>query len=105
MLLPGRFFEAASTGSAEPLFSVVEENKISMERLWQLRVQVLGRMQRFRDQAVCLCGAANQFFLEGRLEEAQRDFDRARALGAQHGLFVAECSACMGQPQTPDPEP
>jgi hypothetical protein len=65
----------------------------SIARLHELRgrqVDLLGKMQRFRDQGEMMCSYA------GKREEAEKWFNRARDVGAAHGFFSVESSACHG---------
>jgi hypothetical protein len=77
-----------STGSSEHARSVIQ--------LEERRVEILGKMQHFRDQGGALCTIADRFFLLGRTRDAATYFNRARDLGAAHGFFSIECRACLG---------
>ena len=68
-----------STGNAEHALSVV--------RLETRRVEVLGKMQRFRDQGKALCTAADHILLLGKRQEAEGYFQRARKIAEAHGFF------------------
>ena len=64
----------ASTGNTRHALSVV--------RLLERRVELLGKMERFRDQGVAVCDAADQLvLLEGRQQDGKSFFQRARDLG------------------------
>ena len=73
--------------SNELLFLVV-----SLEKR---RVEVLGRMQRFRDQGELMCFIGGYLHLAGQREEAKKCLNQARDVGAAHGFFSVECQSCM----------
>ena len=77
-----------STGSTDHSLSIV--------RLETRRVELLGRMQRFRDQGEALCRAAGYLPDVGRRQEAEGYFERARKIAEAHGLFSVECRSCLG---------
>ena len=87
----------SGTGSNGQLLSTI--------KLEDRRIQVLGDLQRFRDQGEALCENANRIrsirvessgdILDLRQKSA-RDFERGRAIGAAHGFFSVECQACIG---------
>ena len=60
------------------------------------RFDLLGKMERFRDQGRALCHIAHCHHSLGRPQEAERCFQRARDIGAAHGFFSVECKACEG---------
>jgi predicted secreted protein len=69
------------------------------ERVLQIesrRVDLLGKMERFRDQGRALCHLGHCHNTQGREDEAARCFQRGRDLGAAHGFFSLECKACEG---------
>jgi len=69
------------------------------ERVLQIesrRVDLLGKMERFRDQGRALCHLGHCHTTQGREDEAARCFQRGRDLGAAHGFFSLECKACEG---------
>ena len=69
---------------------------LSVIRLEERRIELLGKMERFRDQASALCCVADSLCILDNFHEAERTYTRARDLGAQHGFFSAECLACLG---------
>ena len=69
---------------------------LSVIRLEKRRIELLGKMQRFRDQASALCCVADSLCILDNFHEASRTYTRARDLGAEHGFFSAECLACLG---------
>jgi hypothetical protein len=77
-----------STGNADHGLSIV--------RLQTRRVEVLGKMQRFRDQGEALCSAANHLHVPGRRQEAEKYLQRARKIAEAHGFFSVECESCLG---------
>ena len=74
----------------------IREHAISCVRLGERRVELQGKMQRFRDQGESLCDVASKLFPLGRETEAAIHLQRARDLGAAHGFFSIECQACHG---------
>jgi len=77
-----------STGSKDHALAAV--------RLQDRRIELLGNMQRFRDQGDEMCDAADHLVHAGKVQEAAGYFQRARDVGAAHGFFSVECSACLG---------
>ncbi|KAJ1478359.1 hypothetical protein T484DRAFT_2952085 [Baffinella frigidus] len=53
-------------------------------------------MERFRDQSQAMCNLAATLLFLDRKGEATTHYEKARALGAAHGFFTVECSACQG---------
>ena len=72
------------------------EHAVSAVRIDEQRVELLGTMQRFRDQGDCLCSIANCVLVQGKEKEGEKYYQRARDIGAAHGFFVSECSSCQG---------
>jgi hypothetical protein len=73
-----------------------EDNSLSIVRLEKRRAEVLGKMQRFRDQGEVLCRASDYLRVLGRRQEAEEYFKRARKIAEAHGFFSAECRSCLG---------
>jgi len=73
-----------------------KDHSLSIVRLETRRVEVLGKMQRFRDQGDALCRVADQLHSLGRRREAEKYLQRARKIAEAHGLFSVECGACLG---------
>ena len=73
-----------------------KDHSLSIVRLETRRGEVLGRMQRFRDQGQSMCGIAEQLHILGKTQEAAGYFQRARKLGEAHGFFLLECESCLG---------
>jgi hypothetical protein len=65
-------------------------------RLQERHVELLGTIERFRDQGEAMCECAATFLLFGRCEEASVYFQKARDVGAAHGFFLVESKACKG---------
>jgi len=68
----------------------------SCARLEERRLEILGRMQRFRDQGEAMCDVASSYAFVGQHNEAERWFQRARNVAEAHGFFSVECKACHG---------
>jgi len=77
-----------STGSTHHAVSVV--------KLEERRVELLGLMERFRDQGDCLCNLANSVLFQGKASEAFKYYQRARTIAEAHGFFSVECKSCQG---------
>ena len=78
----------ASTGN--------DEHSLSIVRLETRSVEVLGKMQRFRDQGEGLCRVADQLLGLDKRQEAETYLQRARKIAEAHGFFLVECEACLG---------
>ena len=68
----------------------------SIISIGQRRVELLGKMQRFRDQADAICSIGDSLIAFKKSKEGGSYYQRARDLGAQHGFFSIECRACVG---------
>jgi len=64
--------------------------------LEERRVELLGKMERFRDQGAALCSIGDSLYIIENMQAAATHYQRARDLGAAHGFFSVECEACMG---------
>jgi len=64
--------------------------------LEERQIPLLGKLQRFRDQGETMCGLAMTLNLLDRKSEAAAWFQRARDVGAAHGFFSLESTACTG---------
>ena len=64
--------------------------------LLEQQIDLLGKMQHFRDQGEALCSLAGNLDLLGRTEQASKQYERARDVGAAHGFFKLESAACHG---------
>ncbi|KAJ1477085.1 hypothetical protein T484DRAFT_3047670 [Baffinella frigidus] len=63
-------------------------------RLEKSRLDLLGRIEHFREQGEALHNIGQHLLIEKRPEEAVKYLQKARDLGAAHGLFTVECRAC-----------
>jgi len=77
-----------STGSKDDSLSIV--------RLETRRVELLGKMQLFRDQGDALCRVADGLLFLDKHQEAEGYFQRARKIAEAHGFFSVECRSCLG---------
>ena len=64
--------------------------------LVERRIPLVGKLQRFRDQGEAMCDAAVILLTLQRKSEAATWFQRARDVGAAHGFFTLESTACAG---------
>ena len=69
---------------------------LSSIRLLEQRVELLGKMQRFRDQGEAMCGVASGLCFAEKYQEAAVYFQKARKVAEEHGFFSVECKACVG---------
>jgi len=73
-----------------------EDHARSNVGLLKRRIPLLGKLQRFWDQGEAMCNlSTNLNFLE-RNSEAATWYQRVRDIGAAHGFFSLESTACMG---------
>ena len=72
------------------------DHALAVVRLQDRRIEILGKMQRFRDQGEAMCHAAGHLRVAGKVQEAFVYLQRARDVGAAHGFFSVECKACLG---------
>ena len=75
-----------STGSKDHCLSTV--------RLETRRGDLLGKMQRFRDQGVALCSVSEQLLTLGKRQEAAGYLQRARKIAEKHGFYSVEFESC-----------
>jgi len=73
-----------------------QDHSLSIVRLETRRAELLGKMQRFRDQGETLCRVADNLPGVGRRHEAEGYFQRARKIAEEHGFFSVECQSCLG---------
>ena len=66
--------------------------------LMERRIPLLGKLQHFMTQGQAMCNLAGILRSKGfeRYSEAATWFQRARDVGAAHGFFSLESSACIG---------
>jgi hypothetical protein len=72
------------------------DHVLAVVRLQDRRTELLGNMERFRDQGESICDAAEYLDVAGKVQEAAGYFQRARDVGAAHGFFSVEGKACLG---------
>jgi hypothetical protein len=72
------------------------EHALAAFRLQDRRIELLGNMERFRDQGEAMCGAADCLRMADEDTKAAGYLQRARDVGAAHGFFSVECKACDG---------
>ena len=68
----------------------------SFVTLEERRIPLIGKLQLFRDQGEAMCSLSNFLRLLNRESEAATWFQRARDVGAAHGFFSLESTACRG---------
>ena len=73
-----------------------KDHALAAVRLQDRRIELLGSVERFRDQGRVMCEAADDLIAAGQKQEAGTYFHRARDVGAAHGFFSVECLACLG---------
>ena len=64
--------------------------------LVERQIPLLGKLQRFRDQGKAMCALSGILHSLDRKSEAATWYQRARDVGAAHGFFSLESTACMG---------
>jgi len=64
--------------------------------LEERRIPLQGKLQCFRDQGQAMCAAADSLLTLQRDSEAATWYQRARDVGAAHGMFTIESTACIG---------
>jgi hypothetical protein len=72
------------------------DHALAVIRLQDMRIELLGNIECFRDQGEAMCEAAEYLVHVGKGQEAAAYFQRARDVGAAHGFFSVECKACRG---------
>jgi hypothetical protein len=72
------------------------DHALSVVRLEPRHIEVLGKMQRFRDQGEAICRLADQLRLLDHRQIAEGYYQRARNLAEAHGFFSVECESCLG---------
>ena len=72
------------------------DHALAAVRLQDRRIELLGKMERFRDQGAAMCEAAGYVANAGKRHESAAYLQRARDVGAAHGFFSVECRACLG---------
>ena len=59
-------------------------------------IPLFGKLQRSRDQGEAMCNLSNILHILERKSEAATWYQRARDVGAAHGVFSVEGKACVG---------
>ena len=90
-----------------PCIEHFRQHSSSVMRLHGLRIELLGKLQRFRDQGEAMCDLAAAIETSkprGQRQDvhpvAEKWYQQARDLGAAHGFFTLECRACSGKHYT-----
>jgi tetratricopeptide (TPR) repeat protein len=65
-------------------------------RLFQRRVQLLGKLERFSDQGVDMCQVGECFLHLKEENLSETWYQKARKLGEKHGCYAVECAASLG---------
>jgi len=73
-----------------------DDHALSCVGLVERRIPILGKLQHFRDQGEAMCALSSMLRFLGRNSEAATWYQRARDVGAAHGLFTLESRACIG---------
>ena len=87
------FSEAHLSGHAA---TDIKDHLLSFVGLVERRIPLLGKLQRFRDQGKTMCNLSDILRSLERNSEAATWYQRARDVGAAHGFFSLESSACTG---------
>ena len=90
------FIEAHTKAHNSGFSSSSTAHALALITLLERQIEVLGKLERFRDQGRFMCNLAGWLRLLKRRQEAAKQYERARAVGAAHGFFSVECSACLG---------
>jgi hypothetical protein len=64
--------------------------------LQERRIELLHKMELFRDKGEAMCHLAGVLQILQRPQESKRCYERARDIAEAHGLFLLECMACEG---------
>ena len=64
--------------------------------LFQRRVQVLEKMERFSEQGADMCQVGDCFLRLNDAKQAETWYQNARKFGDKHGCYAVECAACLG---------
>jgi len=73
-----------------------KDNARSFVALVERQIPLLGKLQRFWDQGEAMCALSTMLRELERNSEAATWYQRARDVGAAHGFFSLESTACMG---------
>jgi hypothetical protein len=99
-LILGRFMAAHYNGTLSTVSITLPNgsphHSLSSIRLAEQLIDLLGKMQRFRDQGEEMCALAERLRAAGKRQEASLYYQKARKVGEAHGFFSVECWACLG---------
>ena len=86
-------------------------NVVASANLEKRRAELLGKMERFRDQGDTTFSIANLLHVAEAPEKASKDcqrgrlsakaatyYEQTRKIAEAHGFFSLECKACLGKP-------
>ena len=73
----------------------MQKDVLSQIRLSKRRVELLGKMERFRDQGEEMCACGTVLIGIGQRQEGERYCQKARDLGEAHGFLLLESRACV----------
>jgi len=82
----------SSTGESKNHFP----DSLAIVRLETRRAELLGKIERFRDQGKSFCIVADYLHVLGKRQEAAGYLQRARKIAEAHGFFSVECESCLG---------
>ena len=89
----GAFSKAHISGWSTTLS---QDHVCSFVGLEERRIPLLAKVQRFRDQGEAMCRIAQMLLKLDRTRDSATWFQRARDVGAAHGFFSLESTACRG---------
>jgi len=89
----GAFLDANAVAEESAFTS---QDAFSEIRLQKRRVELMGKMEHFRDQGEAMCTCGDTLVFDGQRREGERYFQKARDVGAAHGFFLVESRACAG---------
>ena len=69
---------------------------LECSRLQGRRVELLGKMELFRDQGSAIFSIGNLLHMFGLRQESKSYFLKTRKVAEAHGFFSLECKACIG---------
>jgi len=72
------------------------DHALSAARLLERRVNLLGKLDRFREQGELLCDLGDTLVSRGMQDNAAKQYELAFRMATTRGLFSVECRACYG---------
>jgi len=90
-------FNNAHRSGFSPTFN--QHHFLASTTLYDRMIELLGKMERFRDQGEMMCLVVSHLGLgdaERRDKEADKYLQKARKVAEAHGFFSVECRACHG---------